>query len=301
MARNGKSRHNGGTRSRVPTLLAIGGHEDRAGGDMRILQEFANLTHGSKVVVATQASSVASEMWKDYHKAFTQLKLKPVHLDIENRIDALDDPRLELINDAAGIFFTGGDQLAITSKLGGTALCDRMHKLYESGSLVVAGTSAGASVLGETMIVSGNAEESHKIGNFLQLSPGLGFIQGVVIDQHFAQRGRVSRLLGIVAQNPRALGIGIDENTAIVIQNEGFRVVGAGAVYVLDGRPVTHTNIAEGVQDRTISVFDVRMHVLSEGDTFDFAQRRPAARPAENEQPQAQTNGQQPKQQQQQQ
>jgi len=209
------------------------------------------------------------------------LKLKPVHLDIANRVDAVDDPRIHVFRDAAGIFFTGGDQLALTSKLGGTALCERMHELYMKGSLVVAGTSAGASVMTETMIVSGEAEESHKIGSALQMAPGLGLLPGVVIDQHFAQRGRVSRLLGVVAQNPRALGIGIDENTAVVIQGEMCRVVGSGAVYVLDGRPATHSNISDGDKEKTLSVFDVRMHLLSRGDCFDLKQRRPIPQPEE--------------------
>ena len=160
-------------------------------------------------------------------------------------------------------------------------------ELYKKGSLVVAGTSAGASVLTETMIVSGEADESHKIGNALQMAPGLGLLPGVVIDQHFAQRGRVSRLLGVVAQNPRALGIGVDENTAVVIQGDMFRVVGAGAVYVLDGRPATHTNISDAGKDKTLSVFDVRMHLLSNGDCFDLKQRRPIAQPAEEERPEA--------------
>jgi len=282
MARSGNGKHSKGSSNghgRVPTLVAIGGHEERC-GDMKILREFARLLHGSRVVVATLASSVAEEMWKDYQRAFAELNLKPVHLDISNRVDALDDPRLQLLHDAAGIFFTGGDQLALTSKLGGTALCERMHQMYTEG-VVIGGTSAGASVLSETMIVSGESEESHRIGSSLLMAPGLSFIPAMVIDQHFAQRGRVSRLLGVVAQNPRALGIGIDENTAVVIQGDGFRVVGAGAVYVLDGRPSTHTNIFESGQDKTLSVFDVKLHLLSDGDCYDLKERRPIPAPAE--------------------
>src|SRR4051812_14398903 len=146
MARSSNG-NNGNGQGRVPTLLAVGGHEDRCGGEMKVLREFANLMHGTKVVVATLASSVAADMWRDYQKAFTELKLKPVHLDITNRVDAVDDPRIKILDEAAGVFFTGGDQLAITSKLGGTALCERMHELYLNGSTVIAGTSAGASVL----------------------------------------------------------------------------------------------------------------------------------------------------------
>ena len=126
MARNGHSNGSNG-RGRTPTLVAIGGHEEKS-GQMEVLREFAHLLHGSKVVIATLASEVADEMWKEYHRVFSELKLKPVHLDIANRVDAVDDPRIQVFQDAAGIFFTGGDQLALTSKLGGTALGERMHR-----------------------------------------------------------------------------------------------------------------------------------------------------------------------------
>ena len=126
------------------------------------------------------------------------------------------------------------------------------------------------------MIVSGEAGQSHRIGDFLRLSPGLGFIPGMVIDQHFAERGRIARLLGVVGQNPRALGVGIDENTAREITEREFRVLGDGAVYVVDGRTVTSTNFSEDDDSKTMSLFNVRLHVLSEGDCFDFEERQPS-------------------------
>ncbi len=138
----------------------------------------------------------------------------------------------------------------------------------------MAGTSAGASVMSETMLVRGSSQESHRIGD-LHMAPGLGLMRDVIIDQHFAERGRIGRLLGAVAQNPRVLGVGIDEDTAIVVDGDQFTVLGVGAVYIVDGTGVTHSNIAEAQPERTLSMHDVRVHVLSRGDRFNLAERRP--------------------------
>jgi cyanophycinase len=276
MAQNGKKRSaitNGG-RGRGPVTMAIGGHEDRT-GEMLVLRKFAELLPSKRVVVATLASAVADEMWADYRRTFSELGLEPVHLKMDRRIDAVEDPPVHLLEGAGGIFFTGGDQIAITTKIGGTGLSKRIFEMYKTG-VVIAGTSAGASVLSETMVVAGNAEESHKLGSALLLAPGLGFLRGVVIDQHFAQRGRISRLIGIIGQNPHSLGVGIDENTAIVFHDGRFDVIGAGAVYVIDGHPITYTNLSEEDRDRTMSVFDLRLHVLSQGDCFLLDERKPA-------------------------
>jgi cyanophycinase len=267
--------------SRSP-LIAVGGHEDKT-GDKQILARIAESLPFKKLVVTTLASSEALDMWHEYQSAFGELGVQTVHLNIEGRIDALDDPRLELLEGAGGLFFTGGDQVAITTKMGGTALCERMHELHQDGKLVVAGTSAGASVLTETMVVAGNGEKSHRTASALLMAPGLGFLPGIVIDQHFAERGRIARLLGIVAQNPRTLGVGIDENTAIIVQGDRFEVIGDGAVYVIDGRPITHTNLSEQRAEKTMSVFDVRLHLLSEGDCFHLEDRRPEAYSGEGE------------------
>ena len=173
-----------------------------------------------------------------------------------------------------GVFFTGGDQLRISSQIGDTPVERRVRDIHAAGG-VIAGTSAGASVMSDTMLVRGSSAESHRIGD-LHMAPGLGLIHDVIIDQHFAERGRIGRLLGAVAQNPRVLGIGIDEDTAIVVEGEAFRVLGGGAVYVVDGAGVTHSNIAEAAPQRTLSLYDVRLHVLSSGDPFDLALRRPS-------------------------
>jgi len=133
-------------------------------------------------------------------------------------------------------------------------------------------------MMSETMLVKGTSGESHKIGD-LHMAPGLGFVRDVIIDQHFAERGRFGRLFGAVAHNPRELGIGIDEDTALVLQGDRFEVIGNGCVYVVDGAGVTHSNIAEARPDRALSMYDVRLHVLSSGDAFDIVRRRPTEVP----------------------
>lgn len=128
----------------------------------------------------------------------------------------------------------------------------------------------------ETMLVYGGDEQSHVIGGSVRMAPGLGLIGGVIIDQHFMERGRVGRLIGAVAQNPKNLGIGIDEETAIVVERgKDFYVVGSGAVYVIDGSEVSYSNIAEEDMNKTLSIYDIRIHMLSEDDRFDLVNRSP--------------------------
>src|SRR5690606_15641568 len=161
--------------------------------------------------------------------------------------------------DATGVFFTGGDQLKITSQIGDTPVYKRIREIYEEGGLI-AGTSAGASVVCETMIVRGNGDESHRVRSALMLACGLALIRDVIIDQHFAERGRMGRLVGAIAENPRNLGIGLDEDTAIVVENNrSFYVLGTGAVYVIDGTGVSYSNIAEAKAEHTLSIYDIRL------------------------------------------
>jgi cyanophycinase len=143
---------------------------------------------------------------------------------------------------------------------------------------VLAGTSAGASAMSDTMLVRGASAESHRLGD-LHMAPGLGLVRDVIIDQHFAERGRIGRLLGAVAQSPRVLGVGIDEDTAILLLGDEFEVLGSGAVYVVDAEGVTASNIAEGRADCALSMFDVRLHVLASGDRLNLRTRRPADQP----------------------
>ena len=256
-------------------LIVIGGHEDRDPASERtILREVARHVRGGKLVLATVASHQPEGYFDDYDKAFADLDVgELVELYVEDRNEASDRAKLSVLDDAAAIFFSGGDQLRITSQIGDTGIEAKVRALYARGG-VVAGTSAGASVMSDTMLVKGTSSETHRIGD-LHMAPGLGLIRDVIIDQHFAERGRFGRLIGAVAHNPRVLGLGIDEDTAAVIEDDCFTVIGSGAVYVVDGTGVTHSNLAEARPERVLSMHDVKVHVLGTGDRFDLAERRP--------------------------
>lgn len=277
----GASRAGPGQTTAQGTLIIIGGHEERE-GDAVILRAVAERVKDGKLVVATLATSEPEETYQEYRRAFTGLGVKQIeHLDVPRREDLLRNPRPEIMEGASAVFFTGGGQLRITTQFGGTQLCEQIQEFYRKGG-TIAGTSAGASVMSDTMLVSGEADLSHRVGANLLMAPGLGYIKDVIIDQHFAERGRIGRLLGAVAQNPRLLGIGIDENTAIVVEKENrVRVLGEGAVYIVDGRQVTCNNMDDDNTDRTLSIFNVRLHLLSQGDEFDLWKREPLGGKAE--------------------
>jgi cyanophycinase len=258
------------------TLILIGGREDKR-GDRIVLSEVARTAGAGKLVIATVASEVPDLQWSTYSSIFREIGIEEVqHLSIDNREQASDPARTAILDNATAVFFTGGDQLRITSKLAGTPVFARIRAIYEEGGLI-AGTSAGASGMGEMMLVSHATEDSHKVAGAFFMARGLGMVRDMVIDQHFAQRARIERLVGAVAEDPTALGVGIDEDTAIVIEPGGsFRVIGAGAVYVADGQSVTYTNLSERNPETTLCLFDVRLHVLCRETLFDLRTRRPA-------------------------
>lgn len=259
-------------RRRKGKLIIIGGAEDKT-GDLKILKEVTEHAPDGKMVIITAASELAEELWETYRKVFRKLGIKKIeHLHITQPQDARDIRKVFVFDGATNVFFTGGDQLKITTKLGGTPLYDSILEIYENGG-TIAGTSAGASVMGETMLVGGENRESHKVGNWM-MAPGLGLLKDVIIDQHFAQRGRIGRLLGAVALNPGVLGIGIDEDTAIVVEQNRFKVIGSSAVYIIDGHSVSYTNVSEASADKTMSMHDVRLHILAENEVFHMKERR---------------------------
>jgi cyanophycinase len=256
------------------TLIAIGGREQKE-GDCHILEEVVARADGGAIVVSTLASEEPQEQWQEYERVFKRLGAKKVvQLGAESREELLNESVTKVFSSARVFFMAGGDQKKIASKLGGTVACDCIRDLLRDGG-TIAGTSSGASVLSETMLVAGETDESHQVGGVsLQMAPGLGLVGELIIDQHFAERGRIGRLIGAVARNPRLLGLGIDEDTAAVIERDSMRVLGSGAIYVVDGREITFSNT--GSDEREImSAYNVRLHVLSGEDQFDFSRRVP--------------------------
>lgn len=254
------------------TLIIIGGREDKE-DQMEILREVAERTGREKMVIVTVASQVPDDLWLDYKRIFASLGVKnTVHFSVKNHSEARDEKHLRLFDNAHSVFFSGGDQVRVTSKIGGTPVMDRIMEIYKGGGLI-AGTSAGAAIMGKNMLVGGENSESHKVGNWM-MAPGLGFVEDMIVDQHFAQRGRIGRLLGAVALNPGVLGIGIDEDTAIIVENNCFKVIGANAAYVVDGRYVTSTNMSEAAANETMSVHDIHLHILANRETFNIKTRK---------------------------
>ncbi len=256
------------------TLIIIGGHEDKE-KERIILKEVAKHIEGGRLVIATVASHEPEGYFDVYKAGFAELATHDlVELYIVDRAESSAPEKLNLLDDARGVFFSGGDQLRISSQIGDTAVEMRIKEIYKNGG-VIAGTSAGASAMGEIMLIRGPGAESHRIGD-IHIAPGLGLLRDVIIDQHFAERGRIGRLLGAVAQNPRILGIGIDEDTAMVVKGREFTVIGSGAIYIVDGANVSRSNISDGKAKHALSMFDICLHVLSSGDSFDLDVRRPA-------------------------
>ena len=242
-------------------LLIIGGAAGPA-----LLGRFVELAGGprARIVVIATASAVPEAAEAAHHEAFAALGAGHVEaLRLTCRADAFE-PAAALRN-ATGVFFTGGDQERITQVIGGTATDSLLQTLVSSGDVVLGGTSAGAAMMSATMIVEGD-------GNGVRTGPGLEFLPGVLIDQHFAQRGRLNRLLSAVARYPHELGLGIDEDTAILTDGDHFEVLGNGAVTVVDAGCATDIRAPD---DGPIALADARIHVLPAGHTFHLAGRRP--------------------------
>ncbi len=262
------------------TLVIIGGSEDTS-GECVILRRFVELAASAlpggggsaRIVVVTSAADQPREVGETYTRLFQNWGAREVSvLDIASRQEANTAATYETVKAASGIFFTGGDQLRITSLLGGTRCDEALHDAYRTGS-VIAGTSAGASAMSETMIVEGEEKEAPQ-RNIVQMAPGMGLIRDVVIDQHFAQRGRLGRLLTAVAQHPHMLGVGIDEDTAIVVQpGDIFEVIGSHSVTVIDGTKIRETNVSETGPRAPLALTNVVLHILPAGYRFDKKQR----------------------------
>lgn len=255
-------------------LLIIGGNEDKK-GECRILRQFIEMAGNrhARVAVLTTATEFPQEVGKEYRDIFLDLGAESVTvINIDNRDTANDRDKADDIIEATGIFITGGDQLRLTSILGGSQTDAAIRHAYLRGT-VIAGTSAGASVMSDTMIVDGESSDTPKKSN-LGMAHGMGLLQEVVIDQHFAQRGRINRILAAVAQNPLIIGVGIDEDTAIVVSpDEKFKVIGSQTVTITDGKHIIHSNISETKTSDPLALTNIILHVLPEGYGYDLKRR----------------------------
>jgi cyanophycinase len=250
-------------------LVIIGGSEDRT-NDKRILCRFVELAGGehARLLIVTAASGKPDELWDDYDRAFAALGVRQrEHLKLTSRQEANDEQHIRKIAEADAIFMTGGDQKRLLALIGGTAIDAEMHTALKVRGACIAGTSAGASAMSGHMLVEGRAGSRPEKGA-ASLGAGLGFLHRIVIDQHFSERRRLSRLLSVVAQNPYLQGVGIDEDTALVVERGvGIEVLGEGAVTVVDGRAM-HTNMADIKDHETPEMLDVRLHLLPAGHRY---------------------------------
>lgn len=256
-------------------LFAIGGAEDKV-GDRAVLSELVARAGGKRAVIAVfpTASSIPDELARMYEAIFRAMGAEVRVVWVEERADAEDPALLRLLEGVTAIFFTGGSQGRIVTLLGGTPLAQAIRRAHRAG-VVVAGTSAGASVICDHMIAQGKKGYAPR-RNLVTLAPGLGLTKRLVIDQHFAQRHRIGRLFAAVALNPFLIGVGIDEDTAIVIDAENkVTVLGRGTVSIIDGAKIAHTDIHEIPDAQPAALLGLSVHVLTAGCGFDIDARTP--------------------------
>ena len=262
------------------TVIIIGGAEDKV-RDRVILGRFASLAGGRDACVAviSTASSMGLEAGERYKALFTELgvpTVRPIHA--VTRAQANDAGVARVVSDATGIFLTGGNQVRLSSTIGGTRLADTITDRFRHGA-VVAGTSAGASAMSSHMIAFGTSGATPKV-RMAQIAAGLGLLPGVIIDQHFQQRNRLGRLLSLIAQNPSLLGLGVDEDTAGIVGPDGvMEVIGRGSITVVDGSH-SETDAWEVRGHRPLMISNVVLHALPAGYRFDLHTRERIATPA---------------------
>jgi cyanophycinase len=226
----------------------------------------------SNIEIVPTASKIPEIVGEEYAKAFQYLGAKNVHvLDIRKREDSANQDVLERIHAADVVFFTGGDQLRLTSIIGGSPLHELLLKKYESDEFLYVGTSAGAHSASISMIYQGDSKEALLKGE-VKITSGLGFIDDVIIDTHFVKRGRIGRLFQAVVSNPRTLGIGLGEDTGLLIKGgNSMEAIGSGLVILVDGRHVKDTNITDVSLGEPISINNMLVHVMSQGDTYELS------------------------------
>lgn len=259
-------------------LLVIGGGENRTCGTGP-LKEFVHLSgaRDSRIVVVTTATGIPEEVAAEYTKVFRRLGVSSVsELRLLGRTTADSSKSLTMLEQATGVLFSGGDQSRFRTLVGSKTNA-LLHRRLNFEGLVIAGTSAGATAMGRWMILGGEGRDV--VASAVRIGPGLDLLGNVLIDMHFAERGRLPRLLSGIALDVQYLGVGVDEDTAIVVGNGRFEVIGRGVVTVVDADRAT---VAYAAND-PMALLDVRLHLLPAGCWFDLEQRKPWLGPMREE------------------
>ena len=271
-------------------LVIIGGNENKGENvpdhkkkpadfiPLQVLETFKKQIPKKEPVVEiiTTASGEGAEMFSDYIKVFEQIGITRIgHIHHNNRKEVLDDDLHERIRKADAFFFSGGDQLKLTAYYGGTEFLTQLKERYINDKVVIAGTSAGAMALSTPMIYAGN-QEVQEMGGAIKITTGLEFLRDVCIDTHFVHRGRFVRMAQVIITNPACIGIGIEEDTAVVVHNGiNAEVTGTGLVIIIEGFEIVQANIDEFTEDRPIKARNLKVHLLSNGDIYEIPQLNP--------------------------
>ncbi len=257
------------------TLLIIGGHEAK-GTDRNepfILETFVKLAGGEHAIieVITTASAEGEESFEPYAELFKKLGASSIgHIHHDERKDALGNEYHERLQAATGVFFSGGDQLKLTSIYGGTPLLMQLKQRYINAPLILGGTSAGAMAMSTPMIYAGTDQDQLTVGN-VKIAVGLEFLKDVCVDTHFVDRSRFVRMAQVVATNPTSIGIGIEENTALIVRDgKDCRVIGTGVIIIIEGFKITNSDITEVNRKRTVFIDDLTVRILADGNTYEI-------------------------------
>jgi cyanophycinase len=273
-------------------LISIGGAEDKGTEpepnfiqknnlnffELQILSRIVSEAggHDAYIEVITSASSIPEEIGQNYLDAFRKLGCTNIRvMDIRNREDAMKPEMIERIRKCQSVMFSGGNQLRLSSIFGGTEFLEILaHRYWEEESFLIAGTSAGAMAMSNTMIYQGNSSEALFKGE-VKITTGLAFIKDVIIDSHFVTRNRFGRLTQAVAANPSCIGIGLGEDTGVLISDGRYmEAIGSGLVIIIDGHNIRHTNIADLKEGSPLSIENLVVHVMAKGNHYDLKTRK---------------------------
>jgi len=261
----------------LTAILVIGGAEDKVHGK-EILHTFWMRSGGNeaKIAIIPSASREPTIIGDRYERIFEDMGAKQVKvLDIRDRSQGEDLYFQAYVEECTGVFLTGGDQLRLCGLLADTPLMERIRQRVQQGEISIAGTSAGAAVMGHHMIAGGASGESPNRA-LVDLAMGLGIIPEVMVDQHFHNRNRMARLLSAISNHPERLGIGIDEDTCAMFESDGtIRIMGKGTVTIVDAQNMSYTNLGKVEASDPLSLHNLRVHILAHGDIYSMKEHQP--------------------------